>query len=189
MTCRCCATTTTAYIDVAVVGVAHETMISARQLLIHFIKHHVGQQRGQRAALRRSLLSRADQPVIHDAAVQESPHQMQDPSIRDAPAQPVHQDVVIDPIKERLQIHIHHERPYVSSCQVALLLVRSFVGHCRLLRPLLTPRSGSTPLPFVRCAHPSLRSGPACGCPAPRGLVRIKVRSPRVRTHSFAAQP
>lgn len=36
-----------------------------------------------------------------------------------------------------------------------------------LLRPLLT--SPAWPSGFVRCAHPSRRSGPACGCPATSG--------------------
>src|SRR5439155_3875818 len=59
-----------------------------------------------------------------------------------------------------------------SAWRQTLPLVRSFAcgsalqpSH-RLLRPLLTSRSGSTPLPF-----------------------RHKARSPQVRTHSFTARP
>ncbi len=53
--------------------------------------------------------------------------------------------------------------PYLQT----LLFVRSLASSPRLLRPLLTSHSGSTPSPFFR----------------------RKARSPRVRTHSFTALP
>ena len=53
-----------------------------------------------------------------------------------------------------------------STWRQTLLLVRSFVPSWRLLRPLLTSRSGFHRRPF-----------------------RHKTRSPQVRTHSFPAQP
>ena len=46
-----------------------------------------------------------------------------------------------------------------------------------------------SPSPFVRFGHPSLRSGPAFGCPAPFGLVRHEARALQVRTHSLIALP
>ena len=57
---------------------------------------------------------------------------------------------------------VHHP----STWRQAPLLVRSFVPCWRLLRPLLTSRSGFRRRPF-----------------------RHKTRSPQVRTHSFTAQP
>ena len=57
---------------------------------------------------------------------------------------------------------VHHP----STWRQALLLVRSFVPCRRLLRPLLTSRSGPHSCPF-----------------------RHWTRSPQVRTHSFPAQP
>src|SRR5690606_31126675 len=55
---------------------------------------------------------------------------------------------------------------YSSTRRLTLLLVRPFAPYRRLLRPLLTSRSALPRCPF-----------------------RHKARSPRVRTHSFTAQP
>ena len=54
---------------------------------------------------------------------------------------------------------------YRSTCLVTVLLVRPFAGSPRLLRPLLTSRSGQARRPF-----------------------RHEARSPQVRTRSFTAQ-
>ena len=95
-------------IDVAVVGVTHEPVAPAFQLPIHFVQQHVGQQRAQRPALRRALHPLAANPVRHDARLQVAPDQPQLRLVRDALGQPVHQDVVVDAVKELLQVHVHH---------------------------------------------------------------------------------
>lgn len=41
----------------------------------------------------------------------------------------------------------------------------------QVLQPLVEPTFSASSYGFVRFAHPSLRSGPAFGCPAPCGLV------------------
>jgi len=56
--------------------------------------------------------------------------------------------------------------PFSSTSRLTLLLVRPFAPYRQLLWPLLTSRSVSPRRPF-----------------------RHKARSPRVRTHSFTAQP
>src|SRR5262249_17721126 len=51
------------HIDVEVVSVAHERMPASLQLLVHLVQEHVGQERRQRAALRRSFLTLHHHPV------------------------------------------------------------------------------------------------------------------------------
>ena len=41
----------------------------------------------------------------------------------------------------------------------------------QVLQPIVEPTFSASSYGFVRFAHPSLRSGPAFGCPAPFGLV------------------
>jgi len=47
-------------------------------------------------------------PAIHDPGVQVHPHQPDHASIFDTPLEPVGQDVVVDPVKEPGQVHVHH---------------------------------------------------------------------------------
>jgi hypothetical protein len=53
----------TAYIDVAIVGVTHETMTALLQFLVQDVKHQIRQQRRERPPLRGPLLRRSDQPI------------------------------------------------------------------------------------------------------------------------------
>jgi len=56
-------------IDVRIVGIAHEAMASAFQLLVHVIEQDVRQQRRQRTALRRPHHPLLDHAIHHDPAV------------------------------------------------------------------------------------------------------------------------
>ena len=68
----------------------------------------VSQQRAQRPALWCAQVSLHHHPAIHDPGVQIRPDQPDHSSILDAPAEPVDQDVVVDPVEELRQVHVHH---------------------------------------------------------------------------------
>jgi hypothetical protein len=121
-----------AHVDVAVVGVAREAVAPRLQRLVHLVKQHVGQQRAQRPALRRAQMTLHHYPTIHDAGVQVGTDQPEDSSIIDAPAQPVDQDVVVDPVEELRQVHVHHHA-------LARLHVRTG-GLDRVVRPPAGPK-------------------------------------------------
>jgi len=63
----------------------------------------------ERPALRRAFEPLAEHPVHEDAGLQVAADQPQHPLVRYPLGQPVHQDVVIDPVEEFLQIQIHHD--------------------------------------------------------------------------------
>ena len=62
-----------ANVDVAVVGIAAEAETPAGQFAVEFVEHEVAQKGRKRAALRRPLIRRADQPVLHHPGVQDTP--------------------------------------------------------------------------------------------------------------------
>jgi hypothetical protein len=59
-------------------------MTTPLQLFIHLVKHHVGQQRRQGAALRRPLIPFLHHAIAHDAAVQVRANQPDDSGIVNA---------------------------------------------------------------------------------------------------------
>ena len=66
------------------------------------------QQRAQGPALRRAHVALIHHPAIHDPDIQIRPNQPDHSGIIDAPLEPVDQDVVVDPVEELRQVHIHH---------------------------------------------------------------------------------
>src|SRR5215211_1410301 len=96
-----------AYIDVAIVGVAYEAVAALLQFLVQHIQHQVRQQRRERSALRRALLRRADQASFHHACGQKAADEFQDALVSDPLGNEPHQDVVVDPVEELLQVDIH----------------------------------------------------------------------------------
>ena len=108
-----------AHIDVAVVGVAHEAMAALLQFLVQHVQHQIRQQRRERPALRRAFLRRADQPIRQHARSQKAADQLQDALVGHPLRHQPHQDVVIDPIEELLQIKIHHDSRARTRCTPA----------------------------------------------------------------------
>jgi hypothetical protein len=128
----------TAHIHIAVVGVAHEPVAASLQFPIHFVQQHVGQQRRERPALRRSFVALHDHAVVHDASVEVSPNQPQYGLVVYPLGQPIHEHVVIDPVEELLQIDIHHHPP--AFLHMALCLQHGIV--CASARPEAVARFG-----------------------------------------------
>ncbi|MGY4623878.1 hypothetical protein ACVWY3_001634 [Bradyrhizobium sp. USDA 4486] len=108
----------TAYIDIAVVGVAHEAMAAFLQFLVQHIQHQVRQQRRERSALRRTLLRRADQPCLHHTRSQEATDELEEALVSDPFGNEPHQDVVVDPVEELFQIDVDDDG--VTGCDVGL---------------------------------------------------------------------
>ena len=62
------------------------------------------------APLRRPLRSRDANAVLHHARLQEATHDPQKTFVGDPASQPRHQDVVVHPVEELFQVHVHHDR-------------------------------------------------------------------------------
>ena len=77
-------------------------------------------------ALRRAFAALLHDTSIHDAAVEVRPNQPDHSAIIDASLQSLYQDVVVDPVKEFLQINVHHN--------LAPRLYIRFGGFHRVLR-------------------------------------------------------
>src|SRR5437660_2646167 len=120
-----------AYVDVAVVRIPHEAVPASLQLPVEFVQHEVTQQRRKWSALGRPFHARTHQPALHHPRIQECPDEFQQPLVRDPLGDLPHQFVVIDSIKEFLQIEIN--APAVPFGDVLLRL-----GYCLLGTP---PRS------------------------------------------------
>ncbi|CAH1747837.1 protein of unknown function [Thauera humireducens] len=90
------------------------------QFPIHLVEQHIGQQRRQRPALRRALKPLHDHAATHDPGHEVTTDQPQHGLVLDSPRQAFHQDVVIDPVEELLQIHIDHHP--VTVLHVALCI-------------------------------------------------------------------
>jgi hypothetical protein len=110
------------------------------QHLIHVIQHHIRQERAQRSTLRCALIPLQHYAITHDAAVQVRPYQPDDPGVVDAFLQAVDEDVVVDAIKEFLQIDIDYDLP--ASLDVAL---------CRQYRVVGPPSGAEAVAVFAEC--------------------------------------
>ncbi|MDT4861351.1 hypothetical protein FQZ97_959530 [compost metagenome] len=61
--------------------------------------------------MRRALPPRLDYPATHQPRFQIPPDQFEHPGILHLPCHPRHQDVVVDPVEELLQVDVHHPAP------------------------------------------------------------------------------
>src|ERR1700679_1678664 len=109
-------------VDVAVIRVANEPVTTPVKLPIKLVQHDVAQQRGKWRALRHALLAGEDNTVRHhDLGLQQPSDEHEQPPIRTPLSEPGHQPLVADPIKELLQIDVHH--PPVPILQMLLGLL------------------------------------------------------------------
>jgi len=98
-----------ANVDVAVVGVAREAMTAPLQFLVQNVEHQVRQKRRERAALRGSFVGRPNEPVRQHAAGQKPANELQDALVGNPSCHKPHQDVVVDPVEELLDVEVHHD--------------------------------------------------------------------------------
>src|SRR5215208_1787740 len=114
-----------------VIGVAHETVASACELPVELVEHDVGEQRRERATLRRPLL-RADHHSVwhHHLSLEHPLDQPQHPRVSDSLLlKPRQESRVVNPIEELLQVEVHY--PLATLGDVAFGL-----GDGRLTTPL-----------------------------------------------------
>ena len=97
----------------------------------------------QRPALRRALFRRADQPIRQHARGQKAADQLQDALVGHPLGHQPHQDVVVDPIEELLQVDIHHD--VVAGRNVRLRPLHRLMR--RAPRPKAEARLGERPVP------------------------------------------
>lgn len=97
----------TANIDARIIGVAYEAMTPSLQLAVEFIQEDVRQQRRERAALRRPFLPLADDTARHDTGFEVATDQPEHALVFDTALDAGHQDIVVDPIEELLQVEFH----------------------------------------------------------------------------------
>src|SRR5262245_37782327 len=98
----------TAHIDVAVVGIAHEATAASLQLLVQHVQHQVRQQRREWSALRRALLRRADQAALQHAGAKKAADELQETLVSHPLCNKPHQNVVVHPVEELLQVDVHY---------------------------------------------------------------------------------
>src|SRR6267143_2671109 len=99
------------HIDIAVIGVADEAMTAPLQFLVQYVQHQVRQQRRERTALRRPLVGRPDQPIRQHARGQKAADQPPDALVAYPFCDQPHQQVVVDPVEELLQVDVHYPAP------------------------------------------------------------------------------
>ena len=122
-----------ANVNVAVVGVAAEPVTPLLQFLVELVEHDVGQQGRERPALRRALVASPPPPLEHHSGSQVATNQVQDALVLTRRETRTIKNVVVDPVKELGQIHIHD--PVVSRFDI---LARSLIASC-------APRPGRNP--------------------------------------------
>src|SRR6516165_6250698 len=64
-------------IDVAIVGIAYKVVTAPLQLSVQFVQHQIAEQRRKRTALRRALIHRAHQSILHHTGLQERSNQLE----------------------------------------------------------------------------------------------------------------
>jgi len=114
-------------VDSEVIGVSDEFMTPFLQLLVQFVKHHVGKQRRCRTALGSSLVSIGDHAVDHRPGNEVSAYQLQYALVFYPHRQSTHQPIMVHPVEKLRQIHI--DNIGVSLKQVLLGLQNSVVGR------------------------------------------------------------
>ncbi len=103
------------------------------------------------SALRRALIHRTHQPVLHHSRLQKRADQRQHPLVPDAAGNRAHQPVVVHSIEELLQIQVHH--PAAACAHVLLCLRHRLMRAAPGPKPVAVFREGPIPLPLQNLHH------------------------------------
>jgi hypothetical protein len=76
------------------------------EFLVQIVQQQIGEQRRQRTALRRALIARGAEAVLHHPRRQIAADNPQQALVANAPGQTAHHHVVIDPIEKLFEIQI-----------------------------------------------------------------------------------
>src|SRR5690606_12535110 len=96
-------------VDIQVVRIAGEAVSTSLQLLIHLVQQDVCKQGRQWPSLRRPFMAFHHYAVGHDTRLQVATDKPQHPLVIHSAGHSVHEDVVVDPVEELLQVDIHHD--------------------------------------------------------------------------------
>jgi hypothetical protein len=83
-------------------------MAASGQLLIQHVEHQVGQQGREWATLWHAFVRRPDQPVRQHARAQNAADEPEKAPVADPLRHQPHQEVLVDPVEEFLQVEIDH---------------------------------------------------------------------------------
>jgi len=83
-------------------------MPTAFQFLIKIIQQNIGEQRRERTALRRSFCPLTFHPSLQQPRLQIPAYETKEARILHLAGHASHKHIVIHPVKEFLQIHVHH---------------------------------------------------------------------------------
>ena len=83
-------------------------MTSAFQFLVQVLQQDIRQQRTERPALRRAFRPRRNNAVGHHPRFEIPADEFEYPFVANLLRHFIHQNVVIDPVEEFLQVHVHH---------------------------------------------------------------------------------
>jgi hypothetical protein len=134
------------------------------QLVVEVIDHDVGQQRRERrpCGVPSSLACQA--PSAITPSLKEAPPRREHRPVADPPRDPRHQRVVLDTIKERVQIDVHHPRRVITdelACRLDRLMRRTagpkpdaVVTEVRLKQRFEHAQHGLLDQPIQRRRHP-----------------------------------
>ena len=100
---------------------------------VQVVQKQIRQQRGQWSTLRRPLVPIDAHAVLQHPRFQETANDAQQALVANAPGQPRHQDVVVHPVEEFLQIEIDHDWPPLAHKTTGL--------RQRIVRPASGPKA------------------------------------------------
>lgn len=102
-----------------IVGIAHEPQTPTLWLPVQLVQDDVGQQRRERAALRRPFAGGGSRAIgKHDLRFEQPMHQLQGTAIFDLLGHPVQQSLMVDPVEEFGEVDV--DRPDVSLSEMLL---------------------------------------------------------------------
>src|ERR1019366_1259016 len=123
------------------------------QLSVEYVEHEVRQQWRKWTSLGSALHAWAHQSILHHPGIQECPNEFQQPLVFDPFGDLPHQLVVIDSIKELLQVEINH--PAVAFSDVLLRLGCRLMGWPSRSKPVAVVGERRVPPPLQNL-HPRL---------------------------------
>ena len=95
-------------------------MAAPFQFLVQFVEHQIAQQRGERAALRRTLLGRTDQPVFQHPGAKKRPDEGEHALVGHPLGHAGHQAVLVDSVEEFLEVDVNHHVVAVGDVRLCL---------------------------------------------------------------------
>jgi hypothetical protein len=121
-------------------------MTTTFKFLVKNIKNYIGQKGGKWTALGSAFSLETCQSIGHHARIQKSSDELQNPFVPDAFGKKGHQYVMIDAIKELLQVNVHN--PTISCLYVFLRPGNCLVSGSIRTKSKTAVRKGRVDIPL-----------------------------------------